>query len=553
MAEFDPDAYLKDQESGFDPDAYLKDQGIDTVPLSTKLEAGLKGFGEAASLGYIDELSALTEKPMFALMNLVTGQDVKPDDYETAKKYYAQESKQLEKEAPIASGVGKLAGGLTSGLAMAPIMGASGATALGRTGVAAAKGAALGAAQDIPEDGSITDRLTGAAIGGLTGGLFQGGAEVAPKIASTVSQKTGDIADWLAAKALGAERGTIKKMGAEKVKGLGRYALEEGLLTPLSSTEDVIERNLAQKSLGGEKMGEVYKAIDEAKASTFNPLETAAKVEEELGGFYRSPIMRGETKQLENTLESILMRGDKPLPITEAQKLKEELGRVANWKNNLVVSEKEKMARQAYGIVSGEIDKAVEAGAKTVGSEDLLGTLKKGKELFGKATSAEELLTNKLAREQGNKMFGITDWMAMGAGGAASLITGGAAAIPTAMMIGAKKLAEKYGAQSGALAADKISKALLKEPKWAEIARTNPQVFSSFVTNLSNKFGGQDETSPPSGQDMSAQILNKASGSKYADVLNKANQQGQQSLGAAHYILQQRDPEYRKMMTEDGG
>lgn len=334
-----------------------------------------------------------------------------------------------------------------------------------------------------------------AALDGVTaemGGQVIGkGLEVAaPYIkrgAEAVGDKTKTLANRFGARALGAERGTIKKLGAEKVDELGRYALDEGLLSPLASTDDVIARNAAKQAEGAAKMNQVYSAIDDAGESTFNPLNVAGKVDESIGGFYRSPINRGETNQLENTLESILMRGDKNIPLTEAQALKQELGKVANWQNKVTISDKERMAREAYGIVSKAIDDAAESGAAAIGKEGLEDVLKQGKQLYGNSKGAEELLTNKLAREQGNKLLGITDWGVLGAGSAATAVTGGAAALPTLATVAAKKGLEKYGAQNAALGLNNISKMLLRSPKMVKLLQENPAAFQSLAKSIEGR------------------------------------------------------------------
>lgn len=350
-------------------------------------------------------------------------------------------------------------------------------------------------------------------------------------------------AERMAARALGAERGTIKKLGPEKIKKAGRYALEEGLLSPLSSTDDIVAANAAAQARGGEMMGKVYSAIDEKAASTFNPLEVAGKVDAELGDFYRDPLNKGVTSQLENTLESILMRGDKNIPLAEAQKLKETLGRAANWKNDIVVSEKENLARQAYGIVNKAIDDAVEAGAKAIKEDEILYNLQKGKDIYSASRTAEALLQNKYAREQGNKLMGLTDTIAT-AQATSGLGPAGLVAYP------AKRGLEAYGAQSTALALDKLSKSLLQSPYMQQVSKTKPQLFSQMVSRLGQLSQMQDEQKPAPAVDKD-RIFSKTQGSKYSQVLQKAASNGDQSFNAAHYVLHSNNPEYRQLLEEE--
>lgn len=387
------------------------------------------------------------------------------------------------------------------------------------------------------------------AVEGLQGAAGEMGGQIASKGLQMGLQsfqpKIASEAERMAARALGAERGTIKKLGADKIQQVGRYALDENLLSPLASTDDVVAANLAAQQRGGKMMGDVYKAIDEANASTFNPLEVAGKVDKELGGFYRDPLNKGVTNQLENTLESILMRGDKPIPIVEAQKLKETLGRAANWKNNLVVTEKEKLAREAYSIVNQAIDEAVDTGSKAIGTDKIVQNLQRGKELFGNSKTAEELLTNKFAREQGNKLMGLTDTIAT----SQAMSTAGPAGIAAYPL---KRGLEAYGAQNMALQLDKLSKSLLQSPYMQEIQRANPSLFKQFVSRMTQQLQPKIQDQPQEQESKPIdknKILEKAKGSKYAGALQNAANNGDQSFNAAHYVLYSQ-PEYRQMLED---
>lgn len=388
--------------------------------------------------------------------------------------------------------------------------------------------------------GAFAQGYTGEASGQLAGKALQAGAKAfQPQLAKN--------AERMAARALGAERGTIKKLGADRVQEVGRYALDEGLLQPFSNTDDVIAANLAAQQRGGQMMSDVYKQIDEAGASTFDPLSVAAKVDEELGSFYRDPLNKGVTNQLENTIESILMRGNKPIPLSEAQALKETLGKASNWQNKLVISDKEQLARQAYGIVNKAIDDAVESGAQAIGTDNILKNLQKGKQLFGASKTAEELLTNKLAREQGNKLIGLTDWGVLGAGGAAIPLTGGGSIPATAALYGAKKYGENFGAQQSALLLDKLA----KSPTLQNLGQKSPQLFEQFVGRLGQ--AGMAQLSPEQEQKGlydKDKIMSKVQGSQYAKVLQDAAQKGDQSFAAAHYVMSSNDEKYRQLVED---
>ena len=464
---------------------------------ASPLESGVRGAAQGLSLGFADEATGALEAardwfekdPKGFMENYQKHRD------ESRAKYKA-----AEEANPGTYFTGQFGG------AIAPALFTAGGSLPASVGSIAVQGAAQGLGNSEADltkgdiSGAARDAAIGSAIGGAAG-IVGNAISGLPKAAGYVSEKLGDAAENLAARGLGAERATIKKLGDQKIREAGRYALDEGITTPFASTEDMIARNAALKKQAGNQMGEVYKTIDDAGASTFNPLDVATKVEDKIGDFYRSPINRGETNQLENTLESILMRGDKNLPLTDAQALKEELGKVANWKNKLNVSDKERMARDAYGVVSEAIDNATETGAKQVGVDGLQDTLKSAKSLYGKSKTAEELLENKLARENGNRLFGLTDSIIAGGSLSAAPFTGGLS-LATAAPLAAKKAIEKYGLNTGAVIANNLSEVIAKSP----------------------------------------QLLGK-----FAKPLQAAADRGGNSLAATHFVLQQTNPEYRKI------
>lgn len=469
---------------------------------SSPIVSGVRKFSQGATAGFSDEIAGAGEAvgrtlglegvggPIKDIKKAEDGPTVDwqiiKDAYKRARDAERAALKKDSKDNPGVAAAAEFAGAILS-----PVNKVAQGASLAKQGMAVGGAIGLGNSEADLTEGeygkAAVDTATGAAIGGVLGKGVEKAVPVIQKGASAVGKKARDLAERFAARAVGAERGTIKKLGAEKVKDIGRYALDEGLLTPLSSTDDVVSRNLANKAKGGQMMDDVYTTIDNARASKFNPLEVAGKVDEKLGGFYRSPINKGEANQLENTLESILMRGDRNIPLKQAQVLKQELGKVANWKNNINITDKEKMAREAYSIVSKSIDDAAEQGAKSIHHEGIEKSLKIGKKLYGDAKGAEELLTNKVAREQGNKIVGLTDAIT----GAGALGYGGVTGDwkTAGALVLAKKGLQKYGAQTAALTLNKVSKALLSAPKFANLQATNPKAFQAVAQSLLNKSG----------------------------------------------------------------
>lgn len=555
MADFDWDAQDDAQSFDWDQQEDVEKPGA----LTSAVRKGLSGV----TGGFLDELVGAGEAAGRVVgvkgiggqfSDLGLSEEGPTLDFETLKRAYTEardrEREKLAADArynPGASAVGEIAGMVAS-----PINKIGKGLSLAKQGAAIGGINALGQseAEDLP--GMIRDTGMGTAMGFGVGKAVDVASPLIQKGVEKVSSGARDMAERLAGRALGAERGTIKSLGYDRVKAAGGQALDEGALPILGDTDELIARNTALKKKGGEMMGEAYQAIDDAGASTFNPLEVATKVDDQLAPQFRTPINKGETSQLENTLESILARGDQNIPLKQAQALKEEIKAVAfpGGKKPLDPSPKQQMAMDAYRIINQSIDDAVNKGAEIVDKAGLGEILSHGKEMYGNAKTAEKLLRNKQAREQGNRIFGLTDTItgagALGYGG-----TTGDWESAGALML-AKKGLEKYGTKTGAHVLNRISKALMKSPQMADMYSKNPNAFNAIVQKmegqLSSGIKAAESEAKPYDKNV---IMQKAQGTKYANVLQNAAQRGDQALGATHFILQSTDPEYRQALEQD--
>lgn len=490
---------------------FLSDEDMAKMETSAKvspLESGVRGAADMATLGFADEGTGAAQ----ALLEKVKGNPSKLSElYEKYRNESRKNYETAEKANPKSYMAGQVVGGV--GASFIPGLNAGAGAGLARTaGKMALQGGITGLGKSEADPLSMQTAkdvalgtaggAAGGAVGYGAGKAVGAGANAVKEALPKMGEKARKLAEYLSARALGAERGTIKKLGEQKVLGAGGQALDEGVVRPFSSSEGMLARNTDVKSRAGKGMEEVYKAIDEKGASTFNPLDTAVKVEKEVGPFWRSPINAGETRQFENTLNSVLMRGDKNIPLAEAQLLKEEIAKTANWRNTLNPTDKEKMARDAYKAISESIDTATEQGAKDIGSEGLLNKLTQSKKLYSGAKTADELLQNKIARDQGNKMIGLTDTVA-GAGGVA---TGNP--MTALKLIAGKKIAERFGPQTAAVGANAVSK----------ILKSAPQVLG-----------------------------------KYAPILQEAAQRGTSQLMLTHQLLMKTKPDYVDTINQISG
>ncbi len=487
-------------------------------------ESAVRGLAQGASLGFADELTgglgALSEtvlggRPLSDFGDIYAKErDESRANYDAAKEYNPKTYMGAE-----------IGGGIAT--AFVPGLGALNAAKGAQIGTVMGKGALQGAltglggssADDVKE--MAADTAMGGTLGAIGGGLGYSAGKAIGGVTDTladskvgqyllnkyralsggVADKLDDVAELQAARALGLERGTEKAIQKDIGKNasnlVGRQALDEKLLSFGANTDDLIGRNEALKKGVMDTRSSIYKTIDKAGTSQFNPLDVATKVEEKvLGGMNPAYADTQELmKKLQPDIDNILSRGDGMLPMEEAQKLVQSLSKKAKF-DMTRSSQANDMAKDVYHTVRDAINEA--AGSEKVGIPGAREAVESANKKYSVAKAADKLLLNKQARERGNKLFGLTDNV-MGAGAVAS--SNPVLGIP---LIAAKKISEKYGNQTAAISADKLSK----------FVRESPEMLG-----------------------------------KYRPVLEKAIQRGGTSVAVTHHLLQQKDPEYRMKMN----
>lgn len=212
MPKFDPAAFLEKVEpakkSGFDPAAFLDKVEVKKQKPEQygKAQTALEHGANAASLGYLPQMQAMAQKPIYGALNKLTGQNVEPDDYTKARDINIERLKGEQEENPKTAFGSQVAGSVI-GAAATPIPGIGASKGLlGALGRGASAGAAQGALQN-PGDtkGEVnplqleerySNAKKGAAIGGAVGGVAGvagealGALERAPEILKKVTDKT---------------------------------------------------------------------------------------------------------------------------------------------------------------------------------------------------------------------------------------------------------------------------------------------------------------------------------------------------------------------------
>ena len=480
---------------------------------SRSSEAAIEGAGQAMTLGYLNNLQAATEPLTFYALNKLTGKDIKPDDYISARDSYIARRKDLQEKNPK-SYYGGMAGGAVLSSALIPGgAAAEGASAAARIANAAKTGLTIGAASNPGDkEGEISDlqlneRLKNGLMGAILSTAIQSGAEGA----SALSQKTRDIlkslAEEKAVKAAGAMKRDMTALSEKgKVSELGRTLLDEGIVTPLATSKDVLSRSSAKAN---EAMGSVAKNIEKAdellgRSEGFN-LENSTP--DQINTFLHGQIKTSDIKNRviadirrqfpgvpEDELAPALLKvetwfGNRPevMNAKELQELKVGLNnflKKSDFYRDMPGISKEGLLAVRRGAKEA-IEQKADAAAQIIG--DPAGEIKAQNKLLGQLLEAQDLASDKVARDAANRSISLTDTIAgAGGAGAGTMIAGGPGAIAAGLgSMALNKGVRKYGDSLAATGADAVAKILTSaSPKLSQLAENNPKAFYMIVQDV---------------------------------------------------------------------
>lgn len=230
---------------------------VPTTPDEGAGAAGLQGFGQGASLGYLPEMQAGTAAVLQkALPESMGGGGT--DTYEELKKQFQNRDQALRSEHPIASAAGNVGGAV----AMLPASAeAKGASLIAKAAKAAAVGAGYGALQNPEVDGqgleeNLKTRLKNAAIGGATGGIAEG---TLGKLGESLSKWGSKLKDKTVLKQVGANAGQINKiLSKDEIPKIEGFLVNEDLMGVGKSFEDVAEQSKKALKEDGPKIQAMY-------------------------------------------------------------------------------------------------------------------------------------------------------------------------------------------------------------------------------------------------------------------------------------------------------
>lgn len=218
----------------------------------------------------------------------------------------------------------------------------------------------------------------------------------------------------------------------------GKVVGESPIMAFGDTVEGVADKVATKKQELGKALGDLYKDTqggvneyilsDKADPEVLNKLSSSTpsisslkqEVIPEIKGALKGKSKSGPVKAVENYLDDLLEDyGNKPLDLMDLHQLKSEIGREIKW-NRAEFPNRDLAFKELYRNISNKIDQHMSVldsiGAKS-GDEARLGQLKDLNKRFSIMTDIDAMASDKVARNEANRMFSPSDYGA-GIGGA---------------------------------------------------------------------------------------------------------------------------------------
>jgi len=470
------------------------DKFEEVKPSVSKTESFIRGAGEMASLGLGDEFSAAVTNPMGAAKQIgnLLGASFKDEDIDA---YIAQRdaNRKAQDEASVANPNTSLAGNILGGIATSVIPGAS--TLKG----AVVTGAGLGLGSSKSEDlgGLLMDAEVGAAGGALGYGIADVGSKIVGagiKKATPYVKNAGDslkkVGGYIAENATG---GTGRQ-AAGYVPNTGVEMLEAGLVGYGDDAASILKKVTARHNQAGAAIGDALETLE--KRGVTGSVDNVVNVlESQIDDLSRTPGNEKLIKQLQGEIDNLYNRGQSDLGFKGI----EEAKRTFQGQTNYASPEFEKKASTKIAkAFKDEAERAAIAADPSIAKKFL--EEKKMYALLAPVKEASEKRALNLQQQQ----FG--NFLDIGAG-----------------LYGISNSDTNYGKAALAIAGRR-----LVSPRIASTAAKGIFDVGSIATNLAERLA-----------------QNPQSFGRFGKALQEAAKRSPHSLAVAHYLLQQKDEEYR--------
>lgn len=489
-----------------------------TQPKNREGQAFLESYGNAATMGYLPHLQAATYPLMESVLSKVTGKDVQSDEtYVQRRDENIKRQADLRAENPKASLAGTVAGAIGGGLILPTgnavraktFLPSWKAASIGRGAQAAGVGAGLGfVANPGDTEGKIDplqidERLDNAGIGAMVGPIAQGGVEVATKgvtAAANLPQTLKDFAERTAFKTTEASAGYRKKLGRDGIQKIGRVLLDEGIVQPGSSLDDIATAAIQLKDKTGKEIGEIITQLSDDEARLGLPpvsrSDIVASLRKQLIKESRGVETVDRANSVFNRAIDTFEKSPDNLTVGALQEIKKTLQSKVNFNRpkGADIPVDEQFERALLKEVKEALENRAGELASKVGRAEYEGL----KKLYGATKQVEKITNDSVARQDSRRFISPSDYMTGGfgaiIGGAQgddmeSRITGAAAGATLGL---ANKGFRHYGNPIVAVVSDKVSQILQRQPNLlkpyvvplVEAARQGPAAYQATVVNF---------------------------------------------------------------------
>jgi hypothetical protein len=324
-------------------------------------------------------------------------------------------------------------------------------------------------------------------------------------------------ADEQAAKAAGFTPAAFAAEEAPRTRQIGRMLRENKVVRTLNSSEDMYDRIKKLETQTGGKIREPFERFDAAGIGASSGKQIAERIRTELFDRHFRDLPADIQKKLrmgvstgtdfDKIAEKIRTAaadaevfGDAPLSFEKQWKLKRMLQEIGNFDSEARAL---RIPKQASGIARADLEQNVRSAADLMGDSQLADDWLAANKRYGLIEDASEAISRQVGKETAGSAFPVSDVATAGAG---------------AMVAGQPGAAALYAAKKGYTAFGN------------QIAMTAAESLSNLLKASPQSFG------------------------QYAPTLLKAAERGDQSLAVTNFLLQQKDPAYRRLLEglEDG-
>lgn len=458
---------------------------------STQAAAALEGFGEGATLGYLNNLQALADKPITAIGNFLTGNKVEADDYVKARDFYNKRQERLKEENPGSFGAGQVAGTIVSSMPVAKA--AQGATVAARALQGAGAGALYAGLQNTSENEGeiggldIGERTKNALYGAATGAGASLGADAIGKgiekgvqAVSSIKDRAGQYLKKGAEDLIENATGATRKQAENYREGTGRFLLDNKIAGFGDSAEEISKKSAAAIQKAEGKIDTSLRSLDDqgVKVSQDKVIE---KIQERIASLREDSSQAQLVKNLEGIVDDIINTGKSEVKLSAAENTK----RGYNTSSRMWDNPKGSAGKQADKIAYRAFKDAVEESAGAANPQ-MAAVFKEGKSDFGLLNPVVDAAEKRAKQLNQMPWGGLLDTASVltGASQSDDPLSGGAMGLAAA--IARRKIAPRMSS-SVAVAMDGISKRLLSNPQMAQMAKVNPEAFRATVFSLAEE------------------------------------------------------------------